>query len=203
MGRIRRRDPLHSVHRSHPNRRLQCRPTTPSLVHSSTPPAHEAGGFVEPFWLFVKLFVKCQITQDDFVLVAQVAFPIEFVPNQLSAIIPLVIGGVFGIGVAHCVKRGRETCVESAVGSGEGNGKNQFRCTRDDQKEEGGARESAAIKRTGRYRLKSSKGLPLLTNPFPQLPRMNVSVLQRDGLFFRPCPRRGLSLCCFAGGEGV
>jgi hypothetical protein len=64
-------------------------------------PAHLTGGFVEALGLFPKGLVEGEVAEDHLVLIAQVALPIKFVPDEVSAIFPFVIRRVFGIGIAH------------------------------------------------------------------------------------------------------
>ena len=66
-------------------------------------PAHFFGDLVDPVRAVLARFVETQITVHRFVLLAQIAFPIELVPSQVAAFVPLALGAAVRIEVAHSV----------------------------------------------------------------------------------------------------
>ena len=51
--------------------------------------------------MLVECFVEGDVTENNVILFAEIAFPVELVPCQIAAFVSLEIGRIIGIKVAH------------------------------------------------------------------------------------------------------
>ena len=64
-------------------------------------PSHEAGDLIDPIGAPLQPLIKSKIPVQHVILLAEIAFPVELVPHQVTALIPLVLGETFGVEFAH------------------------------------------------------------------------------------------------------